>query len=61
MAVRRITDNETTWKKTGTVPGNQPQALIAVGADCILAATDKGVYESRDGGTTFTLRALASG
>ncbi|MFE0172349.1 F510_1955 family glycosylhydrolase [Streptomyces sp. NPDC059002] len=59
--VRRSTDNGTTWKTTGTVPGSQPQALTAVGADRILAATDKGIYESRDGGTTFTLRVPASG
>lgn len=54
--LHRSTDNGTTWKKSGTVPGGQPQALTAVNADRILAATQDGVYESRDGGKTFTKR-----
>ncbi|MGW0732373.1 F510_1955 family glycosylhydrolase [Streptomyces sp. NPDC002851] len=54
--LHRSTDGGATWKKTGTVPGGGPQALTAVTADRILAATEGGVYESRDGGKTFTER-----
>ncbi|GAA2650842.1 hypothetical protein [Streptomyces vastus] len=54
--LHRSADGGTTWKKAGTVPGGQPQALTAVDADRILAATQDGVYESRDGGKTFTQR-----
>ncbi|WP_112467677.1 F510_1955 family glycosylhydrolase [Streptomyces triticisoli] len=54
-------DGGKTWKELTTVPGGQPQALTAVNADHILAATMTGVYESRDGGKTFTeLAPLAS-
>ncbi|GAA3824521.1 F510_1955 family glycosylhydrolase [Streptomyces phyllanthi] len=54
-------DGGKTWKELTTVPGGQPQALTAVNADRILAATMTGVYESRDGGKTFTeLAPLAS-
>jgi hypothetical protein len=43
------------------VPGGQPQALTAVNADHILAATVTGMYESRGGGRTFAeLAPLAS-
>ncbi|EGX61048.1 MULTISPECIES: F510_1955 family glycosylhydrolase [Streptomyces] len=50
-----------TWKQLTTVPGGQPQALTAVNSDHVLAATQTGVYESRDGGKTFTrLAPLAS-
>ncbi|MFD7280994.1 F510_1955 family glycosylhydrolase [Streptomyces sp. NPDC059862] len=55
-ALHRSTDGGSTWKRAGTVPGGQPQALTAVGAEHILAATQTGVYESKDGGTTFTRR-----
>ncbi|MEU0246203.1 F510_1955 family glycosylhydrolase [Streptomyces sp. NPDC006235] len=55
-ALHRSTDGGTTWKRAGTVPGGQPQALTAVGADHVLAATQTGVYESKDGGKTFTKR-----
>ncbi|MGP3979836.1 F510_1955 family glycosylhydrolase [Streptomyces sp. KR80] len=55
-ALHRSPDNGVTWKKTATVPGGQPQALTAVDADRVLAATQNGVYESRDGGKTFTQR-----
>lgn len=48
------TDGGITWKKTATVPGGQPQALTTVDAQRILAATQDGVYESKDGGQTFT-------
>ncbi|WP_418960237.1 F510_1955 family glycosylhydrolase [Streptomyces tritici] len=50
------TDGGAGWTKTGTVPGGQPQALTAVDATHILAATQDGVYESKDGGRTFTKR-----
>ncbi|GAA2641309.1 F510_1955 family glycosylhydrolase [Streptomyces vastus] len=54
-------DGGKTWKELTTVPGGQPQALTAVNADHILAATMTGVYESRDGGKTFSeLAPLAS-
>ncbi|WP_367318643.1 F510_1955 family glycosylhydrolase [Streptomyces sp. HUAS ZL42] len=54
-------DGGTTWKQLTTVPGGRPQALTAVDADHILAATMTGVYESRDGGKTFAqLAPLAS-
>ncbi|MEU7033400.1 hypothetical protein ABZ958_06900 [Streptomyces sp. NPDC046237] len=48
--------------KTATVPGGQPQALTAVAERHILAATQDGIYESRDAGKTFTKRlSVASG
>lgn len=54
-------DGGKTWKELTTVPGGQPQALTAVNADHVLAATMTGVYESRDGGKTFSeLAPLAS-
>lgn len=55
-ALHRSTDSGATWKKAGTVPGGQPQALTAVDAQRVLAATQDGVYESKDGGTTFAKR-----
>lgn len=36
--------------------GGQPQALTVVDAQRILAATQDSVYESQDGGSTFTGR-----
>ncbi|WP_328840574.1 F510_1955 family glycosylhydrolase [Streptomyces europaeiscabiei] len=55
------TDGGKSWKELTTVPGGRPQALTAVNADHILAATMTGVYESRDGGKTFSeLAPLAS-
>lgn len=54
-------DGGKTWKQLTTVPGGQPQALTAVDAGHVLAATQDGVYESRDGGKAFTkLAPLAS-
>jgi photosystem II stability/assembly factor-like uncharacterized protein len=54
-------DGGKTWKELTTVPGGQPQALTAVNAGHILVATMAGVYESRDGGKSFTeLAPLAS-
>ncbi|WP_308409612.1 F510_1955 family glycosylhydrolase [Streptomyces sp. A3M-1-3] len=58
--LNRSTDGGITWKKTATVPGGQPQALTAVDARRILAATQDGVYESRDSGKTFTKRLAVS-
>ncbi|NBE50128.1 F510_1955 family glycosylhydrolase [Streptomyces boluensis] len=55
-ALHRSSDGGETWKKAGTVPGGRPQALTAVSSDRLLAATESGVYESKDGGTSFTKR-----
>jgi photosystem II stability/assembly factor-like uncharacterized protein len=49
----RSDDGGTTWKQLATVPGGTPQALTVADGDHILAATQTGVYESRDGGKTF--------
>lgn len=54
--LNRSTDGGTTWKKVSTVPGGRPQALTAVGAEHVLAATQTGVFESKDGGKTFSKR-----
>ncbi|MEU0170329.1 F510_1955 family glycosylhydrolase [Streptomyces iakyrus] len=54
--LNRSADGGGTWKKISTVPGGQPQALTAVDANRVLAATQDGVYESKDGGKTFTKR-----
>ncbi|MCG3042705.1 exo-alpha-sialidase [Streptomyces sp. S1A] len=53
-SLHRSTDGGESWSETGTVPGGQPQALTAVTPDRVLAATAGGVYESTDGGRTFT-------
>ncbi|MFI6287810.1 F510_1955 family glycosylhydrolase [Streptomyces sp. NPDC051018] len=49
-------DGGKSWKEVGTVPGGQPQALTAVDAGRLVAATQDGVYESVDAGKTFTKR-----
>jgi photosystem II stability/assembly factor-like uncharacterized protein len=49
-------DGGESWRKAGTVPGGRPQALTAVDARRLVAATQDGVYESADGGATFTRR-----
>jgi photosystem II stability/assembly factor-like uncharacterized protein len=54
--LNRSTDGGTTWKKVSTVPGGRPQALTAVAAEHVLAATQTGVFESKDGGKTFKER-----
>jgi photosystem II stability/assembly factor-like uncharacterized protein len=59
-ALHRSTDGGESWTKAGTVPGGQPQALTAVGSGHVLAATAVGVYESEDGGKTFTRRLAVS-
>ncbi|MFE1377585.1 F510_1955 family glycosylhydrolase [Streptomyces sp. NPDC058740] len=58
----RSADGGATWSRVSTVPGGAPQALTAVDARRLLAATQDGVYESVDGGRSFTRRmAVASG
>ncbi|MBZ4015144.1 F510_1955 family glycosylhydrolase [Streptomyces purpurogeneiscleroticus] len=52
----RSPDAGKTWHPTGRVPGGAPQALTAVDTRRVLAATQDGVYESTDGGRTFTRR-----
>nr|AKA59110.1 hypothetical protein [Streptomyces sp. WAC2288] len=60
--VSRSADGGATWQRTGTAPGGQPQALTAIDAQRLIAATQDGVYESKDGGKTFTKRlAVTSG
>ncbi|MFD4586030.1 F510_1955 family glycosylhydrolase [Streptomyces sp. NPDC058423] len=54
--LNRSSDDGATWQQAGTVPGGQAQALTAVDDRHILAATQSGVYESRDGGRMFTKR-----
>ncbi|WP_262387066.1 F510_1955 family glycosylhydrolase [Streptomyces sp. TRM49041] len=55
-------DGGATWRRLATVPGGQPQALTAVDERHVLAATQDGVYESKDAGKTFTKRlAVAAG
>ncbi|MFE3022365.1 F510_1955 family glycosylhydrolase [Streptomyces sp. NPDC059256] len=55
-ALNRSADAGKTWAKVGTVPGGGPQALTAVSATHLVAASQDGVYESKDGGKTFTKR-----
>lgn len=60
-ALSRSADGGKSWKKAGTVPGGGPQALTALDAKRLIAATQDGVYESKDGGRTFVKRlAVAS-
>ncbi|KUL46995.1 F510_1955 family glycosylhydrolase [Streptomyces regalis] len=54
--LNRSIDGGATWKKVSTVPGGRPQALTAVDAGHVLAATQDGVYESKNGGETFAKR-----
>ncbi len=58
--LHRSDDGGASWQKAGTVPGGQPQALTAVDSRHVLAATQDGVYESVDGGKTFTERLSVS-
>lgn len=60
-SLNRSTDSGITWKKTATVAGGQPQALTVVDAQRILAATQGGVFESQNGGQTFTKQLAESG
>ncbi|WP_137990799.1 F510_1955 family glycosylhydrolase [Streptomyces vilmorinianum] len=55
-ALSLSSDGGSTWRKTATVPGGQPQALTAVDDRHLLAATQDGIYESQDAGKTFTKR-----
>ncbi|MEU5404356.1 F510_1955 family glycosylhydrolase [Streptomyces sp. NPDC005963] len=52
----RSADGGRTWQKVGTVPGGGPQALTAVTATHLVAASQDGVYESTNGGKTFAKR-----
>ncbi|WP_165987178.1 F510_1955 family glycosylhydrolase [Streptomyces sp. YIM 98790] len=56
----RSTDGGAGWERSGTVPGGQPQALTAVDSERVLVATQGGIYESGDGGATFTERLALS-
>ncbi|WP_066889547.1 F510_1955 family glycosylhydrolase [Carbonactinospora thermoautotrophica] len=47
-------DGGNTWKAISTIPGGRPQAFEAVDQRRLLAVTGEGIYESRDGGATFT-------
>ena len=49
-------DGGATWRRIGTVPGGQPEALTAYADGRVLAASQDGVYDSHDGGKTFTER-----
>lgn len=42
------------WTKAATVPGGRPQALAAAHDGRVLAATEGGVFESRDNARTVT-------
>ncbi|MCX5275337.1 MULTISPECIES: F510_1955 family glycosylhydrolase [Streptomyces] len=59
--LHRSADGGTTWQALAPVPGGAPQALTAVDAQLLLAATQDGVYESRDGGKTFTKQLAVAG
>ncbi|MEV0411154.1 F510_1955 family glycosylhydrolase [Streptomyces sp. NPDC050448] len=59
--LKRSTDGGTTWQQIAVVSGGQPQALTAVDAGHVLAATQEGIYESQDSGKTFTKRMAVSG
>lgn len=48
------------WRRIGTVPGGQPEALTAYRDGRVLAATQDGVYDSHDGGRTFGKRLVVS-
>lgn len=48
------TDGGASWRQAGTVPGGQPQAVTGLAGGRVLAATAGGVYNSPDGGRTFT-------
>ena len=53
-------DGGASWRRIGTVPGGQPEALTAYGDGRVLAATQNGVYDSRDSGKTFSKRLAVS-
>jgi len=54
-AVLVSTDAGTTWQQRGSLDG-QPSAISATDENTLYAATDTGVYASKDGGKTFTMR-----
>ncbi|GJF03034.1 F510_1955 family glycosylhydrolase [Pseudonocardia sp. D17] len=53
-ALHVSTDRGATWQQLGTVPGGRPQAVTGLTTGRVLAATAGGIYESRDGGHTFS-------
>ncbi|MBC2905400.1 F510_1955 family glycosylhydrolase [Streptomyces cupreus] len=59
--LNRSTDGGTTWKSVADVPGGQPHALTAVSPSHIVAATQEGIYETKDSGTTLTKRLPIAG
>ncbi len=54
-AVLASTDGAATWEQRGSLDGT-PEALTAVDATTVHAATDQGIYTSTDGGGSFTIR-----
>lgn len=53
--IQRSTDGGATWRADGALPA-PAAAFTAVTADRLLATTEDGtVYDSNDGGTTFTI------
>lgn len=54
-AVLASTDGGTTWEQRGSLDGT-PEAMTAVDATTVHAATDTGIYTSTDSGRTFSLR-----
>ncbi len=51
----RSADGGARWQRQGSLPG-APEALTALDADRLYAATDAGIHASTDGGRTFQLR-----
>ncbi|MGH8775827.1 MAG: F510_1955 family glycosylhydrolase [Jiangellaceae bacterium] len=54
-AVLASADGGATWEQRGSLDGS-PEALTAIDAQTVHAATDQGIYTSTDGGRSFTLR-----
>lgn len=54
--LNKSADGGKTWQQTSTLRGGAPQALTAVTATHLIAASQDGVYESKDGGKSFTKR-----
>jgi photosystem II stability/assembly factor-like uncharacterized protein len=48
-------DGGKTWQQQGSVDG-RPAALTATDQNTVYAATDTGIYASKDGGKTFSAR-----
>jgi hypothetical protein len=54
-AVLVSADGGTSWQQRGSLDG-QPSAITATDENTVYAATDAGVYASKDGGRTFAIR-----